>query len=317
MWRRARRYAVLTIDAVSKSYQQTRALDEVTFSVAAGSIVGLVGPNGAGKTTLIRICTGLLTSDQGTVYVGEHDVQSERRRALEDVGYAPQATGIYLERTVHANLRHFGRLVGLAGPRLEAAVDEVSVALELDDRMSTRAAHLSGGLRRRLHVGVALLGRPRLVILDEPTANVDIDSRRDLLELVRRLAVEGAAVLFSTHYLQEIEELSADVVMLLRGKVAASGTIDALVAEYGGDTLEVRFTQPPGELAAPVGFTVEVTDVVASYRSTAGGMDVGAILASLGPRLDIVAAVEVRRPSLDVVYQEMRRRTLGIAVVEA
>lgn len=302
---------MLTVDSVSKAFHGAVALDDVSLSVAPGSVTGLIGPNGAGKTTLIRICTGLLASDAGSVHVGGHNVATDRRRALAQVGYAPQATGVYRQRTVRANLRHFGRLAGLNGARVDEAVAEVGAALDLEDRMDDRVAHLSGGLTRRVHVGVALLGRPGLVILDEPTANVDIDSRNDLLTLVRKLADEGTAVLYSTHYLPEIEELGAAVVMLLEGRVVASGSIPSLVADHGGDVLEVRFSKPPGELPPIAGVHVTAAEEVVSYRAVDRGLDVSAVLASLGPIVDLVLAVEVRRPSLDTVYRQMRRTVMG------
>lgn len=302
---------MLTVAGVSKAFTGVTALDDVSVAVAPGSVTGLIGPNGAGKTTLLRICTGLLARDAGTVHIGGHDVATDRRRALEQVGYAPQATGIYRQRTVRANLRHFGRLAGLAGAGLDRAEEEVSAALGLDGILDRPAGRLSGGQARRVHVGVALLGRPALVILDEPTANVDIDARAELLALVRRLADDGAAVLYSTHYLPEIEELDAAVTMLLEGRVVASGSIASLVAAHGGDVLEVRFSRPPDVLPPLAALHASLTGDVATYRAREGTLDVSAVLASLGPVVELVVAVEVRRPSLDAVYRQKRRGTIA------
>ncbi|MDQ1434448.1 MAG: type transport system ATP-binding protein, partial [Actinomycetota bacterium] len=201
----------LDVRGIRKSYGATVALDGVDLVVEPGTIVGLLGRNGAGKTSLVSVVAGLLRPDAGRVLVAGVDIAREPRRARALIGLAPQDTGVYLPLSVRDNLRFFGGLSDLHGRERATRIDEVGAALMLDDLLDRRARDLSGGERRRLHTAIAVLHRPRLVLLDEPTTGADVQTRHELLRLVTDLSREGSAVVYSTHYLQEIEELGAGV----------------------------------------------------------------------------------------------------------
>jgi ABC-2 type transport system ATP-binding protein len=294
------RTSVLYVTGVKKSYGDHAVLKGIDLEVQPGEIVGLLGPNGAGKTTLVSIIAGIRGADAGSVEVAGIDVLQNPGEARRFLGLAPQDLGIYPTLSVYRNLRFFGELAGLSGAELTARVQEVGDALSLSPIFEQSAGRLSGGQKRRLHTGMAMLHRPPLLILDEPTVGADIRTRQEILDLVKRLAAEGRAVCYSTHYLPEIEELGASVAMLEGGQIIARGSIAELIAKYSTSGVELRFNGPAPE----VRFDGEVTleDSILRVESEAPDEAAAALLARLGPHAARLAAVEIIRPSLDSVY---------------
>ena len=290
----------LAVHGVRKSYGDNVALAGVDLTVAPGSIVGLLGPNGAGKTTLVSIVAGLRRPEAGSVHVCGIDALREPQRARTLMGIAPQETGVYITLSVRDNLRYFAGLSGLRGKRQRERIDELASTLLLDALMSRQAQTLSGGERRRLHAAIALLHEPRLVLLDEPTTGADVTTRVHLLDLVRALAARGSAVVYSTHYLHEIEELHADVTFIDHGRVIASGALPELIAQYGTSALELSFAASvPERLVDLPGAVVVGTSV------TIPADDPAAAAARVLPTLGEAAGlrnVEILRPSLESVF---------------
>jgi ABC-2 type transport system ATP-binding protein len=215
----------LELSGVVKRYGSRVALDGVDLAVAAGEILALLGPNGAGKSTLVQIACGLLSPDAGTV-----DVTGRP-------GVAPQEIGIYPSLTVRENLWAFAEVHGVSRKRAERLLEPLVLGA-LSDRPAGR---LSGGEQRRLHTALALVHRPRVVLLDEPTAGADTQTRTAILAAVRTLAAEGTAVVYTTHYLPEVEALGAGVALLEAGRIIATGTVSELVARHASSVLEVTF----------------------------------------------------------------------------
>ncbi|MBV8950274.1 MAG: ABC transporter ATP-binding protein [Actinobacteria bacterium] len=289
-----------------KSYGATLALDGVTLQVVPGEVVGLLGPNGAGKTSLVSIVAGIRRPDAGTVHVGGVDVLRNAQAARQLIGFAPQDTGVYVTLSVRDNLRFFGGLAGLRGAHLRRAIDEVAHALSLDPLLGRRGSELSGGERRRLHAAIALVHRPRLVLLDEPTTGADVRTRAEILRYVRSLAAEGSAVVYSTHYLQEVEELDARVVFIDRGRTVANGHVADLVRQHGTSALRLTFEQ-----AVPPSVQVDGS-VVEGATVRIPTHDPESLVAQLVPRLgaDVggLRAIEVVRPSLESVFLSVTGR---------
>jgi ABC-2 type transport system ATP-binding protein len=217
--------AMLEATGLVKRYGQVTALDRFTLSVAPGEITGLVGHNGAGKTTFARIVAGLAAPDAGHVTIAG----LPPRRAAHLVGVAPQEISLYPEVTVREALRLFGGLHGLRRKRLSAATGEVTGALCLGGFLDQRIASLSGGQQRRVQAAAALLHRPPLLLLDEPTAGVDPQTRLALLAALRQRAADGAAIVYTTHYLPELTDLQATLAVARDGRVIARGTAAATV----------------------------------------------------------------------------------------
>lgn len=282
---------VLEVVGLSKSYDGVPALDSVDLSIDEGEVVGLLGPNGAGKTTLVSIICGLRKAASGLVTVCGVDALRHPQRAREHIGLAPQELGIYPVDKVRQTLRLFGELNGLWGAKLSRQVDRIASSLLLDELMDRKAGELSGGQKRRLHTAIALLSDPTLVLLDEATAGADVETRAAIMDLVEDLARRGSAVLYSTHYLGEVEDLRARVVILDRGRVIADGPLSDLVSRNGGRYVELRFTDSRRR--------VPVSDP---------GRELAGILGSLGAEANHLESVEIIDSSLETVYLQLTGR---------
>ncbi|HUS25183.1 MAG TPA: ABC transporter ATP-binding protein [Candidatus Binatia bacterium] len=222
---------LVQIEDVAKTWRGgARALDGVSLQIAEGEIFGLLGPNGAGKTTLLSILLGLARKDRGTVRVAGRDVDRERAALRAVCGLAPQDLAFYPTLTVLENLHFYAAAGGLDRSRRRARVDEAVARTQLAAHTRQRADRLSGGLQRRLNLAIALLGAPRLLCLDEPTAGVDPQSRAFLLDVVRELARGGTTVVYTSHYMDEVQQVCSQLAILDHGRVLAQGPLTALLA---------------------------------------------------------------------------------------
>jgi ABC-2 type transport system ATP-binding protein len=234
----------LVIEGVTFAYGRgRRALDHVSFRVPAGSFTALLGPNGAGKTTLMSLVTRLFHSRGGSITVSGFDLRRASRAALAAMGVVFQRLTLDLDLSVQQNLRYAASLQGLPGTRAEPRIAEELERLGVADRRHALVRTLSGGLRRRVELARALLHRPRVLILDEPTVGLDIDSRRAIVEHVHRLCQErGLAVLWTTHLIDEVWP-GDQLVILADGRVRAVGPIEAIRAQTGCDDLAEAYKQ--------------------------------------------------------------------------
>jgi ABC-2 type transport system ATP-binding protein len=294
---------VLHVQSLRKAYGEIEALRGVDLEVASGQIVCLLGPNGAGKTTLVSIVAGLRRADAGVVEVDGLDALGRGVEVRRRIGLAPQDLGLYPVVSVRQNLVLFGQLAGLGGSLLRRRIDEVSEALRITDLLDRRAGTLSGGQKRRLHTAIALLHHPRLLLLDEATTGADVETRGHILELVRGLASEGSAVLYSTHYLGEVEDLQASVVLIDGGRVIAEGATQELIAAHASPVVELTFAGP----APKVDIEQSVVD---GSRLRVRAVDPAATLAQVVPQLPVgsLRSVEILRPDLEAVYLTLTGR---------
>jgi len=228
---------VLTVTDIRKSFGSLRALDGVSLEVHRGEVLGLLGPNGAGKSTTLAVCTGQVAPDSGSVSIG--GAGSPRDPAVRRlVGLAPQQIALYSDLTARENLVFLARIHEVPEPsrRADALLDMVGLLPRARDRVGT----FSGGMQRRLNLAAALVHEPPLLLLDEPTAGVDPQSRSAILEVVQRLAEGGCAVLYTTHYMDEAQRICSRVAIVDHGRVLETGTVGSLRAAHGGD-LEAAF----------------------------------------------------------------------------
>ena len=228
---------MLDVKGVSKSFAALRAVDHVSFEVRAGEIYGLLGPNGAGKTTTISMISGLLRPDFGRVSVGGADVWNEPQKAKAMMGVAPQELAIYEELSARENLEFWGQLAGLSRAEAKKRTAELLEQLALADRAKDAVKTYSGGMKRRINIGCALLHRPKLLLLDEPTVGIDPQARSNILDLVKALARDGTSILYTTHYLEEAEMLCQRIGIIDHGQLLAEGTLPELQKRLGGDRL--------------------------------------------------------------------------------
>jgi ABC-2 type transport system ATP-binding protein len=210
-----------------------RAVDGVSFEVQAGEIFSLLGPNGAGKTTTISMLACLLHSDEGDALVMGHSIRREPMAVKSVLGVVPQDIALYEDLTAQENLTFWGKMYGLRGEALRQRVDEVLAIIGLTERQKGRVSKYSGGMKRRVNIGVALLHKPQVIYMDEPTVGIDPQSRRNILDSVVVLKNQGMTVLYTTHNMEEAQELSDHIAIMDNGKIIASGTNEELVQIVG------------------------------------------------------------------------------------
>jgi ABC-2 type transport system ATP-binding protein len=292
---------MLEIEGLYKSYGAHEVLCGVDLAVQPGQVLALLGPNGAGKTTLISIAAGLRRPDRGRARVAGFDVQRERRKALAHLGLASQDTGVYPTLTVKQNLGFFARLNGVPSKQVAGRVHQVAETLGLTSLLSQRAGQLSGGQRRRLHTALAVVHGPEVLLLDEPTVGADVAARAGLLDVVHDLAARGATILYTTHYLAEVGQLSADVAILLNGRICMAGHLQEVIETFAQTRVTLSFVG-----YAPVlgGWQADGRLLVRNVAEDAVGPVVTEALAALTARGGAVqlAGVDIARPSLENAY---------------
>jgi ABC-2 type transport system ATP-binding protein len=230
---------IVQVRDLRKQYDALTAVDGVTFDIVRGEIFGLLGPNGAGKTTTISILAGILAPTAGEVQVAGHDVRRGSVAMKRALGVVPQDLAIYPKLTGRENLEFFGRLYGMRGAALTERVGQMLQLVGLADRADSRADTYSGGMKRRLNLAAGLMHNPQLLLLDEPTVGVDPQSRNHIFEGVRALNRQGLTILYTSHYMEEVEALCDRVGIMDNGKLIACDTVSNLVAGMGGAVIEV------------------------------------------------------------------------------
>jgi ABC-2 type transport system ATP-binding protein len=298
-------------DGLVKHFGDVRALDGVSFAVPPGEVLGLLGPNGAGKTTAVRVLTTLLRPDAGTARVLGIDVADEPQRVRASLGLAGQYAAVDENLTAAENLRMVGRLTHLPADTIDARVDELLARFELEHASGRTVRTFSGGMRRRLDLGAALVHRPPVLFLDEPTTGLDPQGRLDLWNVIEDLVATGVTVLLTSQYLEEVDRLADNIVVVDHGAVIAEGTSAALKARLGATVIDVVLREPgdatrAARELAPVG-AVSVDGKTVHVNVTDGN----------GPRsmLDTVRALDaaqldpaslvLREPTLDDVFLEL------------
>ena len=237
---------MIQLESVEKSFGSVAALQGVSFSAENGRITGLLGPNGAGKTTALRILYTVLQQDRGSARVDGFDTLTSPREVQKRIGVLPDAHGLYPRLTSRENVRYFGRLHGLHGETLERQIDDLIRLLDMDDIADRRTEGFSTGQRVKVAIARALVQRPKNVLLDEPTSGLDVPSTRAMRDFIRRLRDEGAAVLFSSHIMQEVTALCDHIVVMSRGRIVASGSPEELRRVTGKENLEDAFVAAIG-----------------------------------------------------------------------
>jgi ABC-2 type transport system ATP-binding protein len=307
---------VLAVKGLVKRYGERTVVDQVSFHIRSGETYGLLGPNGAGKTTIISMVAGLIPADAGSVTVVGEAMAPALTRPKGHIGLVPQELAIYPDLSARENLRFFGRLQGLGGRELTTRTNEVLDLIGLADRAKEQTKKFSGGMKRRLNIGIGLLHRPTLLILDEPTVGVDPQSRNAILESVEGLATEGMAVLYTTHYMEEAERLCDRIAILDEGRVQAEGTRDQLVSLTGGvDRINLRGSGNTSAAAAALRTLPGVqqvdggsTGLVLTVRD--GPKVLPAIVTGAGTAGMALTAVEIARPDLESVFLHLTGKAL-------
>ena len=219
---------LLELAGLVKRYQDHLAVDHVTLKVKEGEIMGLLGPNGAGKTTTLNMITGLTHKDDGLIRVFGKNIEDQGQAIKKDIGVVPQENAIFEDLTAWENAAFFGRLYGLRGTLLRERVDEAMSFVGLGGHQKQFPKKFSGGMKRRLNIACAIVHKPRLIIMDEPTVGIDPQSRNHILESVKTLQKEGSTILYTSHYMEEVDEICSRIAVMDQGRIIAQGTSEEL-----------------------------------------------------------------------------------------
>jgi ABC-2 type transport system ATP-binding protein len=300
---------MLALRGVGKDYGTRRAVDAIDLDVGRGEIVGLLGPNGAGKTTTISMVCGVVTPTRGSVTIGGVSLADDPYKAKAKLGLVPQDLAVYEELSAIENLRYFGALYGLAGKRLADRIAYVLDVVGLSERAREPVKRFSGGMKRRLNIAAGLVHEPELLVLDEPTVGVDPQSRNHIFEVVKALHSKGVTVVYTSHYMEEVEALCDRVAIMDAGRVIALGTIAELVAKYAGKGVELEIT---GNLEAAAGAaaahaTVEREGDVLRVMPTASLAPVIAAIEAAGGS---IASIHSRQANLETAFLELTGHAL-------
>ena len=306
----------IEVKHLKKSFGDLQAVQDASFHADSGEVLSLLGPNGAGKSTTISMLSGLLAPNAGDACIMGHSVIRESEFAKKSLGVVPQDIALYPDLSARENLIFWGKMYGLRGATLKARVDEVLEIIGLTDRQKDHISKFSGGMKRRVNIGAALLHKPDVVIMDEPTVGIDPQSRRHILDNVKELNQQGMTVLYTTHYMEEAAELSHHIAIMDKGRVIAYGTHDELIKMVGEQT-RIDLT-----------LNAEAEKVLEAWRSTQGvaGIDRtdGKVTALVDdsnrvlPRLFEAASkanvritsVDIQEPNLETVFLHLTGRAL-------
>ncbi len=303
---------VLSCSGLRRRFGDVLAVDDVSFTIAEGETYGLLGPNGAGKTTTISMITGVLAPDAGEVLVAGEPMSTHAIAAKRLVGYVPQELALYPDLTGRENLRFFASLYGAPKGR----VDHVLGVVGLADRAGDLAREYSGGMKRRLNVAIGLLHEPKLLVLDEPTAGVDPQSRNQIMDNVRALAAEGMAILYTTHYMEEAERLCDRVGVIDSGRLIAEGTRRELVERLGErDRISLLLDGDITHAAGMLGSIQHVHGVATHGQGLELVVDdaretLPLVLSAISADGVVVRSVEVTEPNLETVFLHLTGKAL-------
>jgi ABC-2 type transport system ATP-binding protein len=306
----------IQVQDLKRSFGDLQAVKGVRFEAHTGEVLSLLGPNGAGKSTTISMLSGLLAPDAGDACIMGHSIRNDGEAAKASLGVVPQEIALYPDLSARENLVFWGKMYGLRGQELQTRVDEVLAVIGLTDRQKDRVGTFSGGMKRRVNIGAALLHQPEVVIMDEPTVGIDPQSRRHILDNVKELNRQGMTVLYTTHYMEEAAELSDHIAIMDQGEVIAYGSHDELIRLVGEQTRVDLTTNVPGESLLMTFQNVDGVSQASSQNGTVTILvdDSNRVLPGLfeaanreGAR---ITSVDIQEPNLEAVFLHLTGRAL-------
>ena len=310
--------AILEVKDLVKKYGDFTAVKGISFDIKEGEIFSLLGPNGAGKTTTISVLSTLYAPTSGDATIGGHSVTKEPMAVRNLIGVVPQELALYDDLTAYENLVFWGQMYGLSGMNLKTRVDEVLEQIGLADKAKNRVKTYSGGMKRRVNIGVGLLHKPSLLFMDEPTVGIDPQSRRAILDSVKQLNQQGMTVLYTTHYMEEAQELSDRVGIIDHGELIALGTQAELTRQVGEmETLILHIdeSEDPERLAAAIRTVLgvkraDVTDHTVSVIVPEAEEALAPAITQANNLGIKIRSVDIQEPNLEAVFLHLTGRAL-------
>ena len=308
---------MIEIKDVTKSYGRQKVLQNVSFEIMEGELFGLLGPNGAGKSTLIDILTGIQSMDSGEIFINGKSIKTDKVEIRKQLGLVPQDIALLEELNAVDNLEYFGGLYGLAGVELKSQIEKLLEVAGLTDKKKEKVKNYSGGMKRRLNIAVAMLHNPSILILDEPTVGVDAQSRQHIFDYIQSLAEQGTTILYTSHYMEEIETLCKRVFILDLGEEVAYGTKEE-VKKLVGHTQTVALTLD----RVPAGFdevlknsengiqfvTVDGQDIALTIDQTIFSMM--KLIEQVEQAQLVIKSVNVKETTLEEAFLQLTGKTL-------
>lgn len=300
----------LEIQHLSKKYGKKIALENISFSVKKGICFGLLGPNGAGKSTTMKILTGIVIADSGSVKILGLDSIEHRQSIQQKVGYVPQSITLYEELNAYDNLMFFGKMYGVKDNLLKERIEKVLLQTGLLDRAKDKVKEYSGGMKRRINIAAALLHEPKILILDEPTVGIDPQSRNHIFDMIHELKKEGVTIIYSTHYMEEVEALCDEIAIIDNGKIITQGNLKELLEQYSTNAIYIETNQIEqlNDLqgltkmsAKNAGWILETNQPVVLLQN---------ILKTSTEQAIEIQALEMMRPSLESVFLSLTGTSL-------
>jgi ABC-2 type transport system ATP-binding protein len=307
---------MIQVERLYKRFGELIAVDGVSFDVEDGEIFGLLGPNGAGKTTSINMICGVLKPDGGRVLIDGQDIWLKPREVKRELGVVPQEIAVYEDLTARDNLNFWGSLYDLKGADLKSRVDQALTRVGLADRADSKVKEFSGGMKRRLNLCMGLLHRPQVLLLDEPTVGIDPQARLNILEVIREVAAAGTTVLYTTHYMEEAQDLCDRIAIVDHGKVLSVGTLQELT-RLAGEAEVLRLSGAFSENRVRESFErftglrmLNASDGVAMLAVESGGPGLLEVLPKV-LEMDLgFSDVSIQRPDLQTVFISLTGRDL-------
>jgi len=307
---------MLKVENLYKNYGNIRAVDGISFEVKRGEVFGLLGPNGAGKSTTISIISTLIPPTKGEIIFEGESIFKNPKNIRQKLGVVPQDIALYPTLSGYENLRFWGNLYGLKGQELKQRINETADIIGLHERLKDKVEKYSGGMKRRLNIGAALLHMPDLLIMDEPTVGIDPQSRSHILDTVLKLNDRGITIIYTTHYMEEAENLCSRICIMDEGKIIASGTQQELVElvkektqiniklDSINDSILDSFKNIPGIIDAKID-----EDIIILYGEN-GDILLAQIIAKVSEHKNRIQSIDVKKPNLEAVFLHLTGKAL-------
>lgn len=308
--------ALLDIKNISKNFKDLKAVDDLSLSIEEGEIFGLLGPNGAGKSTTISMISNLVRPDTGDISYKDVSILENSQLLEKELGLVPQDIALYPSLSGYSNLKFWGHVYGIRGKALSDRIEEIGEIIGLSDRLKDRVDKYSGGMKRRLNIGVALIHKPRLLIMDEPTVGIDPQSRNHILNTVKMLNKEAMTIIYTSHYMEEVEELCDRICVMDKGRLLAQGSKEQLIKLVNGrEKIDVVFTDLDASTAQKIrnlSYIDEITvrENTCSIISEDAEHLMGDLIQIIKDTDNKILSIDVKKPSLETVFLHLTGRAL-------